>query len=353
MITVHIKNMENVGLDKKEYENPEYLAEYLVSLWENSGKGRKAGVVVCVSKEGLYHAHMACYGNTTTLKKVSEILGNAHVEPQMGGKKALKGYLLKEGKNESKGEQVLCQYGLEAIQDVQGKRNDLDEIEELLENGATPKEIFELSIHYRRYEKIIKSEYIAKRLKKEPLKKSTYNEWHIGESGSGKSDYYYELCEKYTSDNVYLLTDQKNGGFDLYIEQGLPPILFIDDLESDLFTYNQLLTILGKFSRAQTHCRYGNTYNLWTTCVITSSYGPEEIYDFLVDDYRKGRDKIDQLLRRLDIIVYHYVQNGEFKRYSIPANEYKNIEDLKRRALEENEGFYPVENEARNPFVKE
>ena len=107
MITVHIKNMENVGLDKKEYENPEYLAEYLVSLWENSGKGRKAGVVVCVSKEGLYHAHMACYGNTTTLKKVSEILGNAHVEPQMGGKKALKGYLLKEGKNESKGEQVL------------------------------------------------------------------------------------------------------------------------------------------------------------------------------------------------------------------------------------------------------
>lgn len=73
----------------------------------------------------------------------------------------------------------------------------------------------------------------------------------------------------------------------------------------------------------------------------------------MVDDYRKGRDKIDQLLRRLDIIVYHYVQNGEFKRYSIPANEYKNIEDLKRRALEENEGFYPVENEARNPFVKE
>ena len=223
----------------------------------------------------------------------------------------------------------------------------------MLENGATPKEIFELSIHYRRYEKIIKSEYIAKRLKKEPLKKSTYNEWHIGESGSGKSDYYFELSEKYTSDNVYLLTDQKNGGFDLYIEQGLPPILFIDDLESDMFTYNQLLTILGKFSRAQTHCRYGNTYNLWTTCVITSSYGPEEIYDFLVDDYRKGRDKIDQLLRRLDIIVYHYVQNGEFKRYSIPANEYKNIEDLKRRALEENEGFYPVENEARNPFVKE
>ena len=32
MITVHIKNMENVGLDKKEYENPEYLVCCIVDI---------------------------------------------------------------------------------------------------------------------------------------------------------------------------------------------------------------------------------------------------------------------------------------------------------------------------------
>lgn len=49
MVTFQIANMEKSGLTKKEYENPEYLADYICSLWENSGKGRKAGVVVCVS----------------------------------------------------------------------------------------------------------------------------------------------------------------------------------------------------------------------------------------------------------------------------------------------------------------
>lgn len=69
MVTFQIANMEKSGLTKEQYENPEYLADYLCELWENSGKGRKAGVAVCVSLQGLYHAHIAAYGNTTTLKK--------------------------------------------------------------------------------------------------------------------------------------------------------------------------------------------------------------------------------------------------------------------------------------------
>ena len=73
MVTVQVTNMEKLGLTKEQYENPEYLADYLCELWETSGTGRKAGVAVCVSLNGLYHAHMACYGNTTTLKKVSDI----------------------------------------------------------------------------------------------------------------------------------------------------------------------------------------------------------------------------------------------------------------------------------------
>lgn len=82
--TVHTTNMVKAGLSKEEYEKPENLADYFISLWEKSGKGRKAGIAVCVSNDGCYHCHIACYGNTTTLKKVSDVLFQSHIEPQLG-----------------------------------------------------------------------------------------------------------------------------------------------------------------------------------------------------------------------------------------------------------------------------
>lgn len=110
----------------------------------------------------------------------------------------MRAYLLKEGKYAEKGEQVLCFKGLENIEDMQGKRNDLEEIEELLNNGATPEEIFETSFRYRKYEKMIKADYLARRIKETPLVKDMWNEYHWGRSGSGKTYTYIKLCEKYS-----------------------------------------------------------------------------------------------------------------------------------------------------------
>ena len=70
----------------------------------------------------------------------------------------------------------------------------------------------------------------------------------------------------------------------------------------------------------------------------------------MVDDDKKSRDKIEQLLRRLDLIVYHYIEDGEYKTYSIPASEYINYEDLKRRALADKEGFIKVSDSDILPF---
>jgi hypothetical protein len=114
--------------------------------------------------------------------------------------------------------------------------------------------------------------------------------------------------------------------------------------------YGQLLTILDKYSRTQTHCRYANTYNLWTTCIITSIFPPDEVYASMVEDDKKDRDKIDQLLRRLDLIVYHYQQDGEYKTFSIPASEYKNYDDLKQRALGDENGFIKIDETEKTPF---
>lgn len=336
MVTFQIANMEKSGLSKEEYENPEYLAEYICGLWENSGKGRKAGVAVCVSLKGLYHAHIACYGNTTTLKKVSDVFFQAHTEPQLGGKKELCAYLLKEGKYAEKGEQVLCHKGLENIEDVQGKRSDLDAIEEMLNNGATPEEIFETSFRYRKYEKMIKADYLARRIKETPLIKDMWNEYHWGQSGSGKTYTYIKLCEKYP-DEVYLCNDYANsgasgGGFDFYFNNPAT-VVVLDEFRGNI-PYAQFLSLLDVYSRNQQHCRYQNVYNLWTSVIICSIYSVEKIYSFMVDDTEKNVDSMQQLLRRLNVIVYHYInKDGKYRAFEMPACDYVNANDMVQKAM--------------------
>ena len=348
--TVQIANMEKSGLSEENYKNPEQLADFLIKTWEKSGANRTAGVAVCISgKNQVYHAHIALYGNTTTLKNVSTILFDSHIEPQLGGKEKLKSYLQKEPPYDEKGEQVLYTKGLENIQNNPGKRSDIEEIEAMLEQGLSPDEIMEGHFSYRKYEKMIKSAYLSKRIRETPLIKETHNEWHVGESGSGKTYYYYQLCKEHSAEKIYMATDFENGGFDFYIEQGAPPILFMDEFKGNL-KYSQLLIILDKYSRSQIHSRYMNVYNLWTTCIITSIFPPDEIYSFMVEDDKKSRDKITQLLRRLDLVVYHYKENGEYKTYTIPASEYKTYEDLKMRATGNADGFVSVEGAEEIPF---
>lgn len=338
LATVQIANMENLGLTKEQYENPEYLASYLIKLWEDSGNNRKAGAVVCVSFKGLYHVHMACYGNTTTLKKVSDILGKSHVEPQLGGKKELKEYLLKEGVYEEKGEQVLCCLGLDNIQEKQGKRSDLEEIEELLNDGLRPEEIFEIAFRYRKYEKMIKSAYLSKRIKESPLIKETWHEWHWGKPGTGKTYTYIKLCEKYSIDEVYLCNDYANasssgGGFDFYANNPAR-IIVLDEFRGGGMTYSQLLSLLDKFSRNQQHCRYQNVYQLWESVIVCSIFPPEQVYKFMVEETQRSTDSIQQLMRRLNVIVYHYInEDGKYRTFEMPASDYISAEDMIMKAL--------------------
>lgn len=321
--TIHITNMEKAGLTEKQYKNPEYLADYFIKLWEQSGKSRTAGISVCVSKDGCYHAHMACYGNITTLKRVSEILYNAHVEPQLAGKEKLSAYLLKEGEYAEKGEQVLYFKGIEKIQDVQGSRNDITEIAQMIDDGCTPKEIYAEYFGYRRYDKMIKSAYLDKRVQDVGLLKEMHNEYHFGESGTGKSYTYIKLCEKYGEDNIYLVNDYYNGGvgaFDMYSSNPCD-IILMDEFRGDM-SYSTLLGILDKYSRNQLHCRFQNVYCLWTSVYICSVLPPEEVYSRMVGENDRRSDPFSQLLRRLDKIVYHYIENGEYKIYEKPASEY-------------------------------
>ena len=193
--------------------------------------------------------------------------------------------------------------------------------------------------------------YIDQKIKSAPRRRDIDCEMHIGESGSGKTYYYNQLCVEYGEENIYLLTDYDNnasGGLDTYMKVGAPPILFMDEFKGFGITYEKLLTMLNGYSRMQTHARYSNAYNLWKTVIITSVYPPENIYRNMVADEHRDIDSFTQLMRRISKIVYHYKEDGEYKTYTIDSKDYISYEDLRNKALKssmDDKGFVELTQE--------
>lgn len=341
-VTVQIKNMQNIKLTEEQYMNPPLLATILSNKWEESGKERTSAVSVCISKEGLYHAHMAVYGNNTTLKNVSKVLFNSHVEPILGGKKEMKEYLSKDGKYSDKGEKVLFVLGLDNVEDTQGHRKDLDIIAEELENGRTPREILSMSFKFYRYEKMIRSAYLDMHIADAPVMKDDLKcYWLYGASGSGKTYTYKQICDEKGVDNIFILNDFANkgiGGIDTYLDDGIPPILFMDEYKGEI-PYGVLLGMLSPYSRLQTHARYKNVYNLWNEVYITSIYPPDECYKLMVDDDVQKTDSLFQLLRRITEVVYKYKIKDEYREFRMKGSDFKCHTDLLMQVCKADKDF--------------
>lgn len=212
-ITIQMTNMENAGWSSEDYKNPKWLANAIKDLWENSGRDRRCAVAICVSEAGLYHAHVAAYSKgATTFNSVRKIFYDAHIEPQLGGKKELVAYIKKEGKYAEKGEKVLLIMGEENVADRQGIRTDLDEFQRMIDAGMTPNEIFSCSIHAVKHRQTIKEYYYIKRKNETPSIRDITTIWHVGKTGCGKSYSRIGLQQKYGEDSLYFLTDYQAGG---------------------------------------------------------------------------------------------------------------------------------------------
>lgn len=332
---IHVKNLENMGLTEEQIFDHEFVAEFVTEKWDESAREnmRTCAVAVCMSEQGTYHLHMALYTkNPTTLRNVSSILGNSHVEPQLGGKKALADYMTKTGKYEEKGEKVLYTIGIDNVEDVQGKRSDLEMIDELLDRGWTPQQIFDQNIKFYRFEKIVRSAFADRKIKSMPRRRPVYTEYHFGDSRSGKTFCYNELCDKIGEDEIYLFTDfdnQSSGGMDKYLDAGAPRAVFMDEFKGKGVSYQKLLVMMNEYPKMQTHARFENTYNLWDIFVITTIFAPEELYLIMVGETERRVDTYEQLRRRLKKIVYHFKnENGEYMTYTMKGNEYVDREDI-------------------------
>ena len=304
--------------------SPEEIAEQMKDRWIADNPQRTCAVAFCVSADGLPHCH-AVFEDTKTMRftAVKKLFPGMHIEPTKGTKDQAEDYINKRGKWQEKGENIVCIIRHGDIKGAQGQRRDFEIIDDLIQQGLTPNEIMAKSFSYRRYSGMIRDAYYQKRVSETPLQREIKTYWHVGNSGSGKSYCILGLSEQYGSDSIYLLNDYEHG-FDKYNGE---PILFMDEFRGQL-RYGALLNILDGY-RVQVPCRYSNAYALWNQVHITSILPPELVYEKMVQENRY-LDTMDQLFRRIDFVIYHYVLNGEYLTYEVPMSEYVDYAALRK-----------------------
>ena len=305
---------------------PTEMVNKAIEMWIENKPFRTCAVNYEVADTGTPHMHMVLEDpSKSRFSAVQKLFPTIHIQITKGSKAEAEAYIKKEGQFEEKQHTVVVPAVFHGkIKANQGQRSDLDNLGEVIDEGFTPNDIFDMNISNRRFETLVKKHYYRKREKETPRIRDVKVTWHVGDSGTGKSFTYVKLCEEHGNDNIYLLTDYSNGGFDNYCAE---PILFMDEFKGGL-PFQLLLNYLDKYP-VQIHCRYTNSYALWDSVHVSSIYPPEDVFLFMVDKNMQERDMVKQLLRRIDTIVYHYIEDGEFKTFELPMNEYLNYETLK------------------------
>lgn len=281
---------------------PQQICDSVLNKWIADGENHTGAVLLCESAEGLEHLHCVfeSKSNFRPLAVLKRLYPKIHIEPTKGSKKDVEDNINKVGKFEEKGEKIIAKSQVGEIKGCQGKRNDLismSDIRDLIYSGQTPNDI------YRQFPQAIKSKTATEELfylyRKDntPPERDVKVHWLFGGTGCGKSYTYIELCEKHGDVNIYRVTDYDHP-FDGY--QG-EPILILDEFRGRI-SYSYLLTLLDKY-RSQVSARYSNKMTLWTEVYITSPFLPTELYQKAAER-NDGIDKLEQLTRRIDDIVY-------------------------------------------------
>ncbi|MEI4338734.1 replication protein RepA [Streptococcus suis] len=318
-----------VNLDPNKTYSEQDMVEHLINLWiDGKEETRSAAGNYEIGDNGVHHSHLILEAkNQTRFSAIKKLYPTIHVELTRGSREQVIAYLNKSGKHEEKAHTAvvpMINHGIiEANQ--QGKRSDLDTIQELLEAGLTPEEVMRQNLSYRRFSKMIKEHYYQMRVENAPLTKDMKVYWHMGGAGSGKSFTQVQLKKTFGTDSVYVLSDYGIGGLDTYAGE---PILFMDEFKGDI-NYQTFLKLLDVYPN-QVHARYSNIYALWDTVHISSIFTPEQIYYLLVSGAKRKYDPIKQLYRRIHYIVYHFKTSDEqFKTLTMTTNEYLELTNLK------------------------
>ena len=289
---------------------PEQVCERLKQEWIDNSETRSGAWAYCISADGLHHVHMVlCDDKSMRFNSVKRTYCQGmHFEATKGTKKQADDYINKRGAFEEKGETIeyITYYG--EIKGRQGHRTDLEDYFDRLRTGETPSDIVHDTPKAYARLSLLKQMFYDIRSQNTPIVRDVKVYWHTGGTGSGKSYERVLLANEVGEQNIYYLTAFNSGAFDNYNGQ---PVLWIEDYRGE-FRLQELLRLLDVY-KAELPARFSNSKALWTEVHITSVLTPRECYhSSCVDDI----DRIEQLLRRITSICYHFkVDNEYYKLY--------------------------------------
>lgn len=240
----------------------------------------------CPTTQRLHIQGYIEYNNPLKLGRVKRHLGpDVHLEARRGTRTQAIAYCRKEETRKG-GPWELGSFDIN-----QGKRNDLHQVSECLQNGATIEDVMdEFPVQFIRYRRGIEAMHfrLSKRIAMQwrTVETSVYH----GDSGTGKTR--KAILE--AGEEFFILDQGERVWFDGYEGQ---KTLIIDDFYGWI-KYGMLLRILdGHPYRCE--IKGGFVWAMWTSIVITSNKHPKEWYD-------KGMT--DALKRRLTTIM-HFDKN--------------------------------------------
>lgn len=279
---------------------PQEVCEKLRDEWITNEPSRTGAWAYCISEKGLHHVHMVLedeHPMRFSVIKKSYCKG-MHFSPTAGTKKQAEDYINKRGSYAEKGETIeyICYHG--EIKGRQGCRSDIDLYYQRLKSGETVNDILRDSPKAYTRVDVLKRMFYDIRSADTPIVRPMKVIWHTGQTGSGKSYERVQLAERVGEDNIFYLTAFNSGAFDNYNGQ---KILWIEDYRGE-FKLQEFLRLLDVY-KAEIPARFSNIKALWNEVHITSVLTPREVYPQACSS---DNDRIEQLLRRITSICYHY-----------------------------------------------
>lgn len=320
--------------------------QFLIDTWVSGDKNHRArnpeinGMAATFErgKEGTPHAHIyiACK-NAIKIKSIKNRFPGFHIDILKGSDEEAKDYIYKRKAYKDKHFTQLCEpmeWGEYFCSNGSSGGDKMHDVaERYIRQGMTPNQIILIEPRFARFEKMVQALYNAYIQSQVPTFREVFVEWHLGKSGTGKTHEYLSLCDKCGADNVYLVSGTSKHPWDGYSETVKKVV--IDELRTSTFDTSELLAICDGY-KISLNARYRDRLANWDELHITSIISPDDLWR-KCKNTEGSKDTFDQLLRRIDKITYHYIDESyegdeRYKRVSIPASNYRDVETLEAMA---------------------
>jgi hypothetical protein len=259
----------------------EYIKEVMTSF--------KKLVYWCMADEvgecGTYHTHiyMVC-SSVVRFSSIKKRFQGGHFEMCRGTSQENRDYIFKLGKHEKgkKAETHLPEtreeYG-EIPVERPGQRNDLADVQDMVETGMSNTEIIKMTPQYSfNIDKIekMRQTFLWEKHKKE--KREVEVIYVYGDTGTGKT---HDIMEEHGYENVYTVTDYDHP-FDGYEGQS---VMLFEEFTSSL-RINAMLKHLDVYPH-QLPCRYSNRVAMYTKVYFATNIKLEDQYKHVQKEHPK------------------------------------------------------------------